>query len=131
MDASGKWRYTSATHVVRAFYQALDELEKEGGVEVRYARYCENQKLLVKGMNELGLNALLPLEMQSPIITSFLYPNENFDFMEFYEKVKARGFVLYPGKISNADTFRVGNIGEVYPDDIRRLIDVIREVKTW
>ncbi|MCL2755287.1 MAG: 2-aminoethylphosphonate--pyruvate transaminase, partial [Oscillospiraceae bacterium] len=131
MSQSGKWRYTSATHVVRAFYQALDELEEEGGVEARYKRYCENQRILVEGMEKLGLNALLPKEMQSPIITSFLYPNDEFDFMEFYEKVKARGFVLYPGKISNADTFRVGNIGEVYPDDMRRLLDVIKEVKTW
>jgi 2-aminoethylphosphonate-pyruvate transaminase len=131
MDKSGKWRYTSATHVVRAFYQALDELEEEGGVDARYARYCENQKILVEGMEELGLKVLLPRELQSPIITSFLYPSADFDFMAFYEKVKARGFVLYPGKISNADTFRVGNIGEVYPDDIRRLIEVIREVKPW
>ena len=131
MSKSGKWRYTSATHVVRAFYQALDELEEEGGIDARYARYCENQKILVDGMAELGLEALLPRELQSPIITSFLYPSDDFDFMAFYEKVKARGFVLYPGKISNADTFRVGNIGEVYPDDIRRLLDVIREVKTW
>ncbi|MCL2456713.1 MAG: 2-aminoethylphosphonate--pyruvate transaminase [Defluviitaleaceae bacterium] len=131
MNASGKWRYTSATHVVRAFFQALDELELEGGVNARYARYCENQKILVDGMESLGLEALLPREMQSPIITSFLYPNADFDFMPFYEKVKARGFVLYPGKISNADTFRVGNIGEVFPDDIRRLTEIIREVKSW
>jgi len=131
MDKSGKWRYTSATHVVRAFYQALDELEEEGGIPARFARYSENQKILVEGMAELGLQALLPLEMQSPIITSFLYPNADFDFMDFYEKAKARGFVLYPGKISNADTFRIGNIGEVYPDDIRRLLGVIREIKTW
>jgi 2-aminoethylphosphonate-pyruvate transaminase len=128
MDGSGKWRYTSPTHVVRAFYQALDELEKEGGVAARYARYCKNQKTLVDGMTSLGYRTLLPKEMQSPIITSFLYPDSGFKFFDFYEKVKAKGFVLYPGKISNADTFRIGNIGEVYPEDISRLIEVIREV---
>ena len=128
MDKSGKWRYTSPTHVVRAFYQALDELEEEGGITARYARYCENQRTLVEGMCEIGFKTLLNNGMQSPIITSFLYPDTTFKFMPFYESVKTRGFVLYPGKISQADTFRIGNIGEVYPEDIRRLIRVVREV---
>ena len=128
MDKSGKWRYTSPTHVVRAFYQALDELEAEGGVTARHSRYDENHRLLVEGMRGLGFETLLPDSLQSPIITSFLYPNADFNFHTFYEAVKERGFVLYPGKISQADTFRIGNIGEVYPDDIRLLLDAIFEV---
>jgi len=128
MDASGKWRYTSPTHVVHAFYEALNELEDEGGVATRYARYCENQSILVNGMRALGFRTLLPDELQSPIITSFLYPSADFDFRVFYNAMKTRGFVLYPGKISQADTFRIGNIGEVYPEDIRRLLAAIREV---
>ena len=129
MDGSGKWRYTSPTHVVRAFYQALNELEDEGGISARYARYCENQRLLVEGMYELGFVPLLPRSLQSPIITSFLYPDADFDFGDFYQQVKSHGFVLYPGKISQADTFRIGNIGEVYPEDIRQLLEVIRVVR--
>jgi 2-aminoethylphosphonate-pyruvate transaminase len=128
MDKSGKWRYTSPTHIVRAFYQALDELEAEGGINVRYKRYCENQHLLVSGMMELGFKALLPKELQSPIITSFLYPNSNFDFGVFYKEVKKFGFVLYPGKISQADTFRIGNIGEVHPADIKRLLEAVGDI---
>jgi 2-aminoethylphosphonate-pyruvate transaminase len=128
MDKGGKWRYTSPTHIVRAFYQALDELETEGGVYARYARYCKNQRQLVKGMAELGFRTLLPTNLQSPIITSFLYPNSNFNFGKFYNLAKARGFVLYPGKISQADTFRIGNIGEVYPKDIQRLLGVIKAI---
>jgi 2-aminoethylphosphonate-pyruvate transaminase len=73
-------------------------------------------------MSELGFKALLPRELQSPIITSFLYPSADFNFNDFYKEMKKRGFVLYPGKISQADTFRIGNIGEVYPEDIRRLL---------
>ncbi|MDR0488750.1 MAG: 2-aminoethylphosphonate--pyruvate transaminase [Propionibacteriaceae bacterium] len=129
MDSSGKWRFTSPTHVVRAFFQALNELEEEGGVAARHARYCENQKLLVEGMTKAGFEVLLPENLQSPIITSFLYPEADFDFTSFYEQAKARGFVLYPGKISQADTFRIGNIGEVYPDDIRELVKVVREIR--
>jgi 2-aminoethylphosphonate-pyruvate transaminase len=125
MDKSGKWRYTSPTHIVRAFYQALDELEEEGGVAARYERYNKNQKLLVAGMNHLGFRALLPRDLHSPIITSFLYPCLNFDFGSFYNSVKKKGFVLYPGKISQADTFRIGNIGEVYPKDIMRLLEIL------
>jgi 2-aminoethylphosphonate-pyruvate transaminase len=129
MDKGGKWRFTSPTHTVRAFYQALDELEAEGGTPARYARYSENQRILAEGMEKLGFRALLPKELQSPIITSFLYPSEDFDFADFYQKCKARGFVLYPGKISRAPTFRIGNIGEVYPVDIRNLLEVVAEVR--
>jgi len=129
MDASGKWRYTSPTHIVRAFYHALDELKAEGGVAARHARYTENQKLLVEGMAELGFATLLPRDLQSPIITSFLYPRPDFNFDTFYKQAKAQGFVLYPGKISQADTFRIGTIGEVSPNDIRRLLTVIRNIE--
>jgi 2-aminoethylphosphonate-pyruvate transaminase len=129
MDREGKWRFTSPTHVVRAFLQALEELEAEGGPARRQARYAENRLVLVEGMRALGFETLLSEGLQSPIITAFKYPGPDFDFPEFYRRVKARGFVLYPGKISRADTFRIGSIGEVYPDDMRRLLAVIREVR--
>ena len=125
----GKWRFTSPTHVVRAFMQALTELKAEGGVAARHARYCENHRVLVEGMRSLGYKTLLPDEWQSPIITSFYYPSTSFDFQSFYQQLKAKGFVIYPGKISQADTFRIGNIGDVHPDDFRRLVDAIRELQ--
>ena len=124
----GKWRFTSPTHVVRAFYQALLDLEQEGGVEARHQRYQENNTILIEGMQELGFTPLLPAEIQSPIISSFLYPSSDFNFQSFYESLKAKGFVIYPGKISDAETFRIGNIGDVYPEDMRRLISCIREI---
>lgn len=125
----GKWRFTSPTHVVRAFKQALTELIEEGGVEARYQRYCENHRILVEGMRALGFKTLLEDDIQSPIITSFLYPHEGFDFKTFYYALKNKGFVIYPGKISKADTFRIGNIGDVHLEDFRRLVEVIRETK--
>ena len=124
----GKWRFTSPTHVVRAFMQALTELKDEGGVAARHARYVENHRVLVEGMRSLGYKTLLPDEWQSPVITSFYYPSADFDFAAFYQKLKVKGFVIYPGKISQADTFRIGNIGDVHPDDFRRLIEAVREV---
>ena len=128
-DKSGKWRFTSPTHTVNAFKQALDEFEEEGGVEERYARYSENQKILVKGMEGLGFSCLLPHEIHSPIITSFVYPeDDNFEFNAFYDKMKARRYVLYPGKVTDADTFRIGNIGNVFPGDIEDLIVNIKAV---
>ena len=128
MDASGKWRFTSPTHVVRAFLKAMIELDDEGGVISRYARYCENHSILVEGMEYAGFEALLPPEIQSPIITSFRYPTASFEFNWFYEGMKERGYVLYPGKISQEDTFRIGTIGEVYPRDMKKLTEIIREV---
>ncbi|WNC13686.1 2-aminoethylphosphonate--pyruvate transaminase [Brevibacillus brevis] len=129
---NGKWRYTSPTHVVRAFYQALAELEEEGGVEKRCVRYRENQRTLVEGMEKLGFVTLLPKELQSPIITSFYYPDSPaFTFAAFYERLKKEGFVIYPGKISVADTFRIGNIGEVYPHDMKRLVQAVEQNLFW
>ncbi len=126
---NGKWRFTSPTHVVRAFRQAIHELHEEGGIKVRYNRYCKNQKLLVSGMREIGIAALLPNDLHSPIITTFVSPNAgNFSFREFYNKMKSNGFVIYPGKVTAFDCFRIGNIGEVYESDIKALLQTIRKV---
>ncbi|WP_054709381.1 2-aminoethylphosphonate--pyruvate transaminase [Bacillus sp. JCM 19041] len=129
-EQNGKWRYTSPTHVVRAFHQALEELDEEGGVSARHERYVKNQQLLVQGMDRLGFATLIPLEKQSPIITSFFYPGDPaFTFQAFYQALKKKGFVIYPGKLSEVDTFRIGNIGEVYPEDIERLLSVIGDTR--
>lgn len=124
----GKWRFTSPTHVVHAFYEALKELNEEGGVVARHQRYANNQKHLVKGMEELGFKVLIDEKFQSPIITSFIYPTDDFDFHAFYQQLKADGFVIYPGKISQVPTFRIGNIGEVYDEDITKLLLAIKEI---
>ena len=131
-DHNGKWRFTSPTHVVRAFYQALLELEEEGGVTARYNRYKENQQRLVDGMHALGFETLLAKELHSPIITSFYSPTSNkYNFALFYSALKEQGFVIYPGKVSDADCFRIGNIGEIYPDDITRLLSAIKRSRFW
>lgn len=133
MDAgNGKWRFTSPTHVVRAFAQALKELDEEGGVTARASRYRSTHRALVDGMRELGFETLLSDEHQSPIITSFMSPDApEYNFKEFYQRLKDQGFVIYPGKISDADTFRIGNIGEIYPEDITRLMSVIEANRFW
>ncbi|MFT7643463.1 MAG: 2-aminoethylphosphonate-pyruvate transaminase [Pirellulaceae bacterium] len=124
----GKWRYTSPTHTVRAFSQALAELEQEGGVAARAQRYKENQRLLADGMEQIGFQLLLPRELHSPIITSFVWPDDpDFTFERLYAAMKSRRFVIYPGKVSKADTFRIGNIGHVFPEDIEQLIAAVRE----
>ncbi|MDG2382154.1 MAG: 2-aminoethylphosphonate--pyruvate transaminase [Pirellulaceae bacterium] len=124
----GKWRFTSPTHTVRAFAQALTELESEGGVVARHARYTQNQKTLVEGMTRIGFRTVLALEHQSPIITAFHSPQSpNFNFLDFYTELKEQGFVIYPGKVTNIESFRIGTIGEVYPDDIERLLKAIEK----
>jgi len=129
---NGKWRYTSPTHVVRAFGQALTELDEEGGVEKRFGRYTENQKRLVAGMKSLGFCCLLPEELHSPIITSFINPDHpDYDFMKFYEELKGRGWVVYPGKVTGADTFRIGNIGDVSPSEVDELIEAVKASMYW
>ena len=125
----GKWRFTSPTHVVNAFACALEELDAEGGVEARHNRYLNNHKTLVEGMRSIGFKTLINDEFQSPIITSFHCPDlAAFDFQNFYDALKERGFVIYPGKVSNADCFRIGTIGDIFKDDILELLKRIEEV---
>jgi len=128
----GKWRFTSPTHVVRAFAQALYELDEEGGVAKRAERYRANHRTLVDGMRGLGFRTLLPDAFQGHFITSFYSPeSEQYDFRTFYNKLKTRGFVIYPGKVSKASAFRIGNIGDVYPTDMERLVKTIAASMFW
>lgn len=126
MNKDGKWRFTSPTHVVLAFAQALKEMEEEGGIPARVKRYEENNHLLIQRMAEMGIHPYIGSEHQGPIITTFLYPeHHNFSFQEMYQYIKDRGYAIYPGKVTDADTFRIGNIGEIYKEDIEKLCSII------
>ncbi len=128
MDRDGKWRFTSPTHTVLAFAKALEELEEEGGIPARQKRYSENNKLLIERMMKLGFKPYIGEEFQSPIITTFLYPQTgDFSFEEMYNYIKERGYAIYPGKLTDADVFRVGNIGEIYKEDIEKLCDIFAD----
>ena len=123
--ANGKWRYTSPTHVVLAFSKALDEMFAEGGIPVRAARYATNNQLLIARMKALGFRTFLA-DHQGPIITTFLYPEgADFDFHDMYEFIKERGYAIYPGKLTDEETFRLGNIGEIYADDIEKVTELL------
>lgn len=128
MNVDGKWRFTSPTHVVLAFAKAMEELEAEGGITARHERYAANEKLLRKKLSALGFVPFLEQEVQGPIITTFYYPaGYNFSFQEMYDYIKERGYILYPGKTTKAETFRVGNIGEIYQDDIDKVAGLLSD----
>lgn len=126
-DGDGKWRYTSPTHVVLAFHQALSEMKAEGGLKARAGRYALNNQLLIARMKALGFSTYLA-DHQGPIITTFLYPEGvSFDFADMYAFIKARGYAIYPGKLTDEETFRLGNIGEIYVADIERVTELFAE----
>ena len=128
MNKDGKWRFTSPTHVVLAFAQALREMEEEGGIPARSRRYRENNRLLIERMGELGIRPYIDGGHQGPVITTFFYPEyHNFSFQKMYQYIKERGYAIYPGKVTDADTFRIGNIGEIYPEDIEKLYCIMKE----
>ena len=128
-DRNGQFRYTPPTHVLLAFEQALKELEQEGGVAARERRYRHNHFVLVEGMKRIGFRPFLPPSVQSCIITAFHYPAAaQFEFSGFYQRLSEKGFIIYPGKISRADTFRIANIGHLFETDIRRLLLAVGEV---
>ncbi len=127
LEANGQFRFTPPTHAILAFEQALDELEAEGGVEGRAVRYRDNYEALVTGMREMGFAEYLAPELQGAIITAFRYPRHpRFHFDEFYTRLNDKGFVIYPGKVSSSDCFRIGNIGRLFESDIRALLAAIR-----
>lgn len=127
-EKNGQFRYTPPTHALLAFEQALAELDIEGGPAGRANRYRENHRTLVEAMARIGLQPYLNPAVQSHIITSFPYPNHPaYNWTDFYRRVAEKGFLLYPGKISKADTFRIGNIGRLFPADMRAVVYAIRE----
>jgi len=128
-EKNGQFRYTPPTHSILAFEQALNELDREGGVMGRAARYRRNHEILVAGMKQLGFRPYLDPAVQSYIISSFYYPeSKRFAFDAFYRRLSDKGFIIYPGKITQADTFRIGSIGRLFPSDIEALLSAIQSV---
>ncbi|MEE1248852.1 MAG: 2-aminoethylphosphonate--pyruvate transaminase [Lachnospiraceae bacterium] len=126
MEKDGKWRFTSPTHVVLAFAQALKELKEEGGITAREKRYRENNRRLIARMEKMGITPYIDSTHQGPIITTFFYPeNSKFSFEEMYHYIKEHGYAIYPGKVTDADTFRIGSIGEIYPEDMDKVCDIM------
>ena len=126
MERSGQWRYTPPTHAVAAFAEALRLHAAEGGVPARHARYSANRDALVSGMRAIGFTTLLADEWLSPIITTFHAPADPaFAFARFYDAMKARGFIIYPGKLTQVDSFRLGHIGQMDADVMARVVNAV------
>ncbi|SEV89329.1 2-aminoethylphosphonate-pyruvate transaminase [Aliiroseovarius sediminilitoris] len=128
MNKTGQWRFTPPTHVVAAFLEALRGHEAEGGVAGRGGRYTRNRDVLVDGMRALGFETLLKDRWLSPIIVTFFCPaDENFVFDRFYELMKGKGFIIYPGKLTVVDSFRIGCIGQMDENVMRQVVTAAKE----
>ncbi len=128
MQKTTQWRFTPPTHVVAAFRAALDQFKAEGGTAARGARYRRNVDTLIEAMSALGFRTILPKNVQSPIIVTFHAPADPaYAFKAFYEKVRARGYILYPGKLTQLETFRVGCIGAIDANEMRNATAAVGE----
>jgi 2-aminoethylphosphonate-pyruvate transaminase len=126
-EGEGHFRYTPATHTLLAFWQALQELDAEGGVSARGDRYKRNYETLVEGMRAIGFQEYLPTEQQGYIITTFLYPDHpNFDYETFYRKLREKDQVIYSGKVSDQACFRIGTVGRIFESDVHVLLALIQ-----
>ncbi|MEO5771421.1 MAG: 2-aminoethylphosphonate--pyruvate transaminase [Burkholderiaceae bacterium] len=126
MQKTSQWRFTPPTHVVAALRAALDQFLEEGGQPVRGARYAANCEALISGMRSIGLQPFLRAEVQAPIIVTFHAPvDAAYDFKAFYEKVRERGYVIYPGKLTQVETFRVGCIGAIDSNEMRNVVAAV------
>lgn len=129
MAKTGQWRFTPPTHVVAALHEALKQYIEEGGLPARHQRYANNCQVLIDGMSRLGLQPFLPTAIQAPIIVTFHAPKApNYQFKDFYERVKDKGFVLYPGKLTTVETFRMGCIGHVNTATLQAAVHAVGEV---
>lgn len=129
LESTGQFRFTPPTHTFLAFRAALHQYREEGGLQGRAARYRENHSLLVAGMTRLGYRRLVQPQHASYIITAFLCPEHpNFNFRMFYTKLAEKGKVIYPGKVTRTDCFRVGTIGHLFPADVTELLQCVEEV---
>jgi len=129
MEKNGQFRFTPPTHTLVAFHQALKEHAAEGGVAARGARYAANRDVLIDGMRTLGFETLLPDTVAGPIIQTFLTPADpNFDFETFYEALRARGYAIYPGKLTRTPSFRIGTIGRLDEAVMHSVVQAIKEV---
>jgi len=128
MEKTTQWRYTPPTHVVAGFAAALEAFVAEGGQPARLARYTRNCETLVRGMAELGFRPFLDPQIQAPIIVTFHAPADSrYEFRAFYDSVRDKGFILYPGKLTQVETFRVGCIGAIDKDEMRHAVNAIRD----
>jgi 2-aminoethylphosphonate-pyruvate transaminase len=126
---TGQYRFTPPIHVIVAFHQALKEFEAEGGVAGRGDRYADNARILIDGMRTLGFETLLKPSLQAPIIVTFRMPRDpKFVFQRFYDALKERGYVIYPGKLTVADSFRIGCIGDLHAKDMRGAVAAVADV---
>ena len=131
MERTGQWRFTPPTHVLAALAEALDQFVEEGGQPARGARYSGNCRVLIEGLQTLGLRPFLEPGLQAPIIVTFHAPSHpGYDFKRFYEAVKLRGFLLYPGKLTEVETFRVGCIGAIGATEMRQAVRAVEESLT-
>jgi 2-aminoethylphosphonate-pyruvate transaminase len=128
MEKTGQWRFTPPTHVVAALGEALKQFEEEGGQPARLARYTDNCATLIEGMKGLGFKPFLPAALQAPIIVTFHAPAvPGYDFKAFYAEAKRRGFILYPGKLTEVETFRVGCIGAIGRNEMHQAVNAVAD----
>jgi 2-aminoethylphosphonate-pyruvate transaminase len=129
MQKTGQWRFTPPTHVMAALRTAIDQFFEEGGQPARLARYRSNCDALLEGMRALGFESFLPAACQAPIIVTFhAPPDAAYSFNEFYRRVREQGFVLYPGKLTSLETFRVGCIGSIDASALRGAVTAVAQV---
>jgi 2-aminoethylphosphonate-pyruvate transaminase len=129
MQKNKQWRFTPPTHVILAFAQAIKEFEAEGNVAGRGGRYRDNHAVLISGMRDMGFKTLLPDELQAPIIVTFHMPtNPEFDFDQFYDGLRDQGYVIYPGKLTVANSFRIGCIGRLSKEHMEGALGAIKSM---
>ncbi len=120
-------RFTPPVQAMYALRQAILETKVET-VELRYERYRACWNVLVEAVEDLGLAMLVPREAQSGLITAIVEPTDTaYSFDALHDLSRNRGFTIYPGKLSDANTFRIANIGDIQIREMRAFTELMKE----
>ena len=118
-EKTGEMHFTPPVQTVYAAVQALKEYWAEGE-EAKWARHTRIFEAIHEGLDKLGFQDVIRREWQAGLVVSVLYPDDpNWDFEKIHDFCYERGFTIYPGKISTANTFRLCALGAIDEQDIR------------
>lgn len=119
LEKTNQFQFTPPVQVIYALNEALDEFFEET-MEGRYKRYCDCYDVMLQGMKDLGFKCLLPEEQHSKMLTTFYDPDvAEYDFDKMHDFLYERDITIYPGKVASLDTFRIANIGDLIPEDMK------------
>ena len=126
-EKTGEMHFTPPVQTIYATLHALEEYRKEGE-QAKWARHTRVFNAINNGLDELGFKQVIKPEWRAGLVSSAIYPDDpKWSFEKIHDYCYERGFTIYPGKISTANTFRLCALGAIDEQDIFDFFKVFKE----